>query len=298
LRTQDELYSHKFYRRAAKAAMQIYMRLLDKPVESKSEETGEADANLSAAEKKKLKHKQKREAKGKEADAGKGDDKNAKGAKKDDDPKGEKLLQSEKMHEDMLTIVRNLCKHCAMDDMTYKFAYYVQQRRGKLLLCIQALVRLWTRGGNDRLMPKLCPLLSHFCFKGGLSADTDERVRSVALMQLGKILESTPKTVDELHKLANKWLDDVEARLSRPLRLAEQLHFFAGLVHGGRASRIAQFVAKIEISVANPMKECEKMVEFLGTVDAKLQDDVRAKCLKAYPDAQRLKEKFTPPDRA
>ena len=39
-------------------------------------------------------------------------------AKKDDDPKGEKLLQPEKIEEDSLKIVRNLCKYCALDDMT------------------------------------------------------------------------------------------------------------------------------------------------------------------------------------
>merc|ERR1712139_585259 len=99
LRMQDDLYSHKFYRRAAKAAMIIYKQILDNPVD----------------EKKKLKHQQKREAKSKEKQEGgsKTDDKSA-GAKgkKDDDPKGEKLLAPEKIEEDILTIVRNLCKFC------------------------------------------------------------------------------------------------------------------------------------------------------------------------------------------
>jgi peptide alpha-N-acetyltransferase len=141
LRMQDDLYSHKFYRRAAKAAMIIYKQLLDNPVEEKKESEEKDDANMTAAEKKKLKHQQKREAKSKEKQEGgsKTDDNNAgpKG-KKDDDPKGEKLLQPEKIEEDSLKIVRNLCKYCALDDMTYKWAYYMHERRGKLLLCVQA----------------------------------------------------------------------------------------------------------------------------------------------------------------
>merc|ERR1711937_553887 len=101
--------------------------------------------NLTAAEKKKLKHQQKRAAKSAEKQEGtsKGDEKNDMKAKKDDDPKGEKLLQPEKIEEDSLKIVRNLCKYCSLDVMTYKWAYYIHERRGKLLLCLQALTRLW-----------------------------------------------------------------------------------------------------------------------------------------------------------
>merc|ERR1719440_423333 len=74
LRMQDELYSHKFYRRAAKAAMQIYQHLWDNPVVTAKEETADAEANLSAAKKKELKPEEKAEEKGKGGRPGRKDD--------------------------------------------------------------------------------------------------------------------------------------------------------------------------------------------------------------------------------
>merc|ERR1719487_3042155 len=62
LRMQDDLYSHKFYRRAAKSAMIIYKQILDNPVEVKKESEEKEDATMTAAEKKTLKMRQKREA--------------------------------------------------------------------------------------------------------------------------------------------------------------------------------------------------------------------------------------------
>jgi len=299
LRMQDDLYSHKFYRRAAKSAMIIYKQILDNPVEVKKESEEMDDANLTAAEKKKLKHQQKRAAKSAEKQEGtsKGDEKNDKKAKKDDDPKGEKLLQPEKIEEDSLKIVRNLCKYCALDDMTYKWAYYIHERRGKLLLCVQALIRLWNLGKRDKLMPKLCPLLSHFCFKAGLEK-ADARVLSVVLAKMGEILGSVPSSIVELRKIANGWLDLAEAKLKQPLRLGEQLHFYQALLYADRGAHIAKYVSAIKVTKANPLKECEKMLTFLGTLDPKLQEEVRQKCVAAYPQAQRLKAKFSPPDRA
>jgi len=302
LRMQDELYSHKFYRRAAKAAMQIYQHLWDNPVVTAKEETADAEANLSAAEKKALKLKQKREAKKKEEKPEEKTEEKGKGGRpgrKDDDPKGEKLVVPEKVDEDALAIVRQLSKHCSLDPMTYKFSYYVHQRRGKLLQCVQALIRLWRLGGQDGLMPKLAPLLSHFAFKGGLE-NADERVQKVALAQLSALLDAGKLgSVKDLRAAAEKWLDRVEGRLARPLRLAEQMHYCSALVHAGRKDKLAKHVGGVQITRANPLKECEKMLGFLGSVDPALQEQLKQKCLAAFPRARRFKEAlaFAPADR-
>jgi len=64
LRMQDRLFSHKFYRRAAKDAIGIYVVLHDQKAlglaAGNADDEGEKEEELSAAEKKKLKHKKKR----------------------------------------------------------------------------------------------------------------------------------------------------------------------------------------------------------------------------------------------
>merc|ERR1712113_1207309 len=61
LRMQEHLYSHKFYRRAAKDAIRIYLELFDRKVRgevtSSKEDDDSKEAEMSAAEKRKLKHK-------------------------------------------------------------------------------------------------------------------------------------------------------------------------------------------------------------------------------------------------
>merc|ERR1719316_1370762 len=67
LRTQERLYSHKFYRRAAKDAIRIYLELFDEKArgEGPTKKASEVDpeAELSAEEKRRLKHQKKRQGK-------------------------------------------------------------------------------------------------------------------------------------------------------------------------------------------------------------------------------------------
>merc|ERR1740129_2296817 len=65
LRMQERLYSHKFYRRAAKDAIRIYVELFE--MKARGEKVGAAagedegkEEEMSAADKKKEKHKRKR----------------------------------------------------------------------------------------------------------------------------------------------------------------------------------------------------------------------------------------------
>merc|ERR1711988_1684507 len=107
LRMQERLYSHKFYRRAAKDAIRIYLDLYDQKLkgEGAADETKNSDnkeVEMSAAEKKKQKHKEQREKKKKEAekaDQAKTAGSSGKPKKQDDDPDGEKLLEKDPMEE-------------------------------------------------------------------------------------------------------------------------------------------------------------------------------------------------------
>eukprot|EP00971_Amphidinium_carterae_P110843 2195681-Amphidinium_carterae.1 len=107
LRMQERLFSHKFYRRAAKDAINIYLQLYDKKssmdgATSGAGGDGDGEAELSKEEKLALKHKLKREKK-------KADEKKAatqvtpqsgtKPKKVDDDPEGTKFLEKDPMDE-------------------------------------------------------------------------------------------------------------------------------------------------------------------------------------------------------
>ncbi|CAE7468214.1 NAA15 [Symbiodinium sp. CCMP2592] len=143
LRMQERLYSHRFYRRAAKDAINIYLELFDAKARGDEILTTEgasasAEAELSAEEKKKLKHKKKREAQ-KEAQKVSEKPSTGKPKKVDEDPDGEKLLQQDAM-EQANKIVRNLVQHSSLDAATHVLTYEVFSRQGKVIHCLQAVL--------------------------------------------------------------------------------------------------------------------------------------------------------------
>merc|ERR1719272_2847496 len=94
LRMQERLFSHKFYRRAAKDAIKIYLELFDMNARGEGPKNkaleADAEADLSPEDKKKLKHKKKREEKAKQDEKAKQVAASGGKAKKvDEDPQGE-----------------------------------------------------------------------------------------------------------------------------------------------------------------------------------------------------------------
>lgn len=292
LKMEDELFSHKFYRRAAKLAMKLYLSLLDAPVTEEAKETEENLENLSAAERKRLKHKQKREQEKKGKEAGnqkKEEKKDGRAAKKDEDPQGQKLLERAKMEENVLGVVRRLQKHCSLDRATHKYAFRVHFRRGKLLLCAQALDRLYRLAQSDRFFPALSPLLMQFCLKADL-ASADARILPVVFRILAPMLGQKQLTsLEELRKAAEQYADALAKQELASLRYAELRHVLAALAHAGRD--VAAAARALAPTIAHPLKECRKLQELLattlpgGATDAlvtQFQDRVRA----AYPRAR------------
>lgn len=157
LRMQERLYSHRFYRRAAKDAINIYLELFDAKARGDEILTTEgasasAEAELSAEEKKKLKHKKKREAQ-KEAQKVSEKPSTGKPKKVDDDPDGEKLLQQDAM-EQANKIVRNLVQHSSLDAATHVLTYEVFSRQGKVIHCLQACQLLLQAGSGEQFCPR------------------------------------------------------------------------------------------------------------------------------------------------
>eukprot|EP00408_Alexandrium_pacificum_P024801 CAMPEP_0171194244 /NCGR_PEP_ID=MMETSP0790-20130122/20791_1 /TAXON_ID=2925 /ORGANISM="Alexandrium catenella, Strain OF101" /LENGTH=919 /DNA_ID=CAMNT_0011659439 /DNA_START=85 /DNA_END=2841 /DNA_ORIENTATION=+ len=275
LRMQEKLYSHKFFRRAAKDAISIYLQLYDRKARGEATadggEGGEGkEADMSAAEKKKLKFKKQREAK-KAGGGEKQPEKAASGAggkvkKVDDDPDGLKLLEKDPM-EEASKLVKTLVIYCDLDPTTHVITYDVFSRQGRLLHCLQALIRLWQLGSCDSLYYKLIAPLAHFCFVADLEAEkTPSAVRSVILSELAPVLKADGafENVAALRTAANGIVDAVEQRLktTSDLPLIEVLYGLKCLKHAGRST--AEFLAGWSPTGAFALKDCGKLLAYLG----------------------------------
>merc|ERR1711953_719911 len=99
---------------------------------------------------------------------------------------------------------------------SHVLAYEVFIRQGKLLHCVQALIRLFELSGRDASHYKLASSLAHFCFAAKL--DSDEMpavVREVIFSELPILFDSEQSfsNLDELRAAANKTVDALERRL-------------------------------------------------------------------------------------
>mmetsp|Transcript_30404 Transcript_30404/g.83776 ORF Transcript_30404/g.83776 Transcript_30404/m.83776 type:complete len:937 (-) Transcript_30404:396-3206(-) len=296
LRMQERLYSHKFFRRAAKDAISIYLELYDRQARGESATAGAAgagdgEADMSAAEKKKLKHKKQREAKkagaDKPAQAATGP--GGKPKKVDDDPDGLKLLEKDPM-EEASKLVKTLVLHCDLEPATHVLTYEVFSRQGRLLHCLQALLRLWNLARRDPLYYKLIAPLAHFCFVADLEAEAmPSAVREVILSELAPVLGASGgpfESVTQLRTAATQVVDSVEKRMKETpdLPLIEVLYSLKCLKHAGRDCK--EFLATWTPQGAFALKDCNKMLKYLANEHGKesaIWTSFKDRCLEVFP---------------
>eukprot|EP00439_Symbiodinium_sp_Y106_P080969 s432_g19.t2 len=295
LRMQERLYSHRFYRRAAKDAINIYLELFDAKARGDEILTTEgasasAEAELSAEEKKKLKHKKKREAQ-KEAQKVSEKPSTGKPKKVDEDPDGEKLLQQDAM-EQANKIVRNLVQHSSLDAATHVLTYEVFSRQGKVIHCLQALRKLWELAGYDNLHYKLIAPLADFCFKQDLeNSSVPAVVREVALAEIAPILTGQDgaepfSTVSDMRQAASKLVDAVERRIKESKDL-----FLVEVLYGLKCLRSAGRDCKALLEAWTPpgvlcLKESKKLLDYLAKEfgkDSTAWQRLRQRCLEFFP---------------
>lgn len=145
LRLEDKIRDHEFYYKAAKMAIKIYLRIVDRPGDIWPDKaTG--DDKLSAAELKKLKRKANKE-KAREADKDKGKKEEKKKEKEngvDDVPivtlEAEDLLKCENPLEEAAKFAAPLLQLGCHHVTGYTLAAEVYRRKGKVLLTLQSLL--------------------------------------------------------------------------------------------------------------------------------------------------------------
>jgi len=295
LRMQERLFSHKFYRRAAKDAIKIYLELVDMKArgEGPAKKADEADkeAELSAEEKRRLKHKKKREEKKKEEEeAKKAVAAGGKVKKVDDDPEGEKLLEKDPM-EEACKLVKVLVQSAGKDPATHILLYECQRRQGRLLHCLQALIQLYELVGKDLTHYKIISPLAHFCFASKLDdPEMSPAVRDVIFAEAAPLLEPQQgkpfESIAALRKSASKVVDKVEQRLkeNKNLPLAEVLYSLKCLKYAGRDMK--QFLEAWRPEGAFSLKECQKLLEYLNSeygAESKIYERFKARCTEIFP---------------
>eukprot|EP00928_Gymnodinium_smaydae_P012035 TRINITY_DN14393_c0_g2_i1.p1 TRINITY_DN14393_c0_g2~~TRINITY_DN14393_c0_g2_i1.p1 ORF type:complete len:935 (-),score=227.05 TRINITY_DN14393_c0_g2_i1:167-2971(-) len=298
LRMQERLYSHKFYRRAAKDAIKIHVELYDKKMKSdadneKAKENEPKEEEMSAAEKKKMKHKLQREKKKAE------DDKAAqqtavastgKAKKADEDPNGEKFLEKDQM-EQAVALTKTLACHASEDTTTHLLTYDVFSRQGRLLPCLHALLRLWNFAGCDNMYYKLIAPLAHFCFVLDLeSSTTPDAVKTVVMREVAPLLGgSTDKPFDSVKSLraaASKVIDAVEKRMkeTKDLPVIEVLYSLKCLKNAGRDTKA--FLEKWRCESVFSVKDCQKMLSYLESEfgkDSSIWQNFKKRSLEVLP---------------
>jgi len=295
LRMQEQLFSHKYYRRAAKDAIKIHIELFDlnargEGPKNKKDEVDE-EANMSAEQKRALKHKKKRaekaaqDEKAKQVAASGGKPK-----KVDEDPQGEKLLEKDPM-EEASKLVKVLMQNCRLDPATHVLVYDVMSRQGKLLHCLQALIKLWELVGKDATNYKIITPLAHFSFvakiDGGLNAAVQEVIMNEISPILAPELAGKPfKDVAALRSSASKIVDKVEARLkdTKDLPLVEAMYSLKCLKHAGRDMK--KFLESWSPEGAFSLKESHKLLDYLASEygkDSSIYSRLNDRCKQAFP---------------
>lgn len=298
LRMQERLYSHKFYRRAAKDSIQIYLELFDMNERGEGivKKTDEADpeADLSAEEKRRLKHKKKREEQAKDKEKAKqaaASGKQAVAKKVDEDPDGQKLLEKEPM-EEACKLAKTLTQYCWQDPATHVLVYECSSRQGKWLQCLQALIQLWRLVGKDLTHYKLSASLAHFCFVAKIDEPRiNSAVQEVILSELAPVFNDGKDakafdSVASLRKEASKVVDKVESRLKdkKDLSLISVLYSLKTLKHAGRDT--TKFLESWRPEGAFSLKEVNKMLDYLRTqhgADSKIFGRFKERALEIFP---------------
>lgn len=188
LRWEDKLRAHPFYLKAAKGAVEAYLALADKPKEN----TEIDEANMTEAEKKKARNKARKAALKAQQDAEakkvqiKEEAAKHKHDKKpvDEDPEGEKYLNTEKPLEDALQFVKPLELLAPNNVEVHALGFDIYIRQQKYLLAAKSLSKIAKIDKSDA------------SFKANLDkleaavkahTDLDPKIKQVIDLQLAEI---------------------------------------------------------------------------------------------------------------
>ncbi|XP_046912058.2 LOW QUALITY PROTEIN: N-alpha-acetyltransferase 15/16 [Dermatophagoides farinae] len=198
IRLEDRIKSHRFFINAAQTAIEIYLRLYDNPIDSKSETDSDINSNLSASELRKMRNKQRKAMLKATAEKEQNDKLQKKAnAKKDGEFKTEetefidpiKLEKTEDPLQDAARFLNPVKIFGGELEEIHMLAFEVYYRKGKLLLQLQCLKRAYRIcSPGSRFYPLLLGQTSLFLnYLISLKEQLNESIRAVLLQVLPTI---------------------------------------------------------------------------------------------------------------
>uniref|UniRef100_A0A452GP37 Uncharacterized protein n=1 Tax=Gopherus agassizii TaxID=38772 RepID=A0A452GP37_9SAUR len=293
LKLEDVLRQHPFYFKAARIAIEIYLKLHDNPLTDENKEHEADTANMSDKELKKLRNKQRRAQKKAQLEEEKKNaekekqQRNQKKKKDDDDeeiggPKEElipeKLAKVEAPLEEaikFLTPLKNLVKNKIE---THLFAFEIYFRKEKFLLMLQSVKRAFA---IDSSHPWLHECMIHLFGSVSESKDLPDTVRTVLNQEMNRLFGATnPKNFNEAFLKKN--YDSLPHRLSA----AKMVYY----LDPSSQKRAVELATSLNESLTNRnLQTCMEVLEALS--DGSLGDckeaaeTYRANCHKLFPYA-------------
>lgn len=251
IRLEDKVKSHKFFVRTANTAVRIYLSLYDNPAGGKRDLKEEANAGLSSSELRKLRNKQRKAAlkaekenlkdgKGKAADSeSKGNQ--SSGENQSQVVDGDKLAQTKDPLADAFRFLTPLKVYARNDVNTHSLSFELYYRKGKLLLQLQSLKRLYKRMDN-----------------------VDEQQRASILRQTGVFLNLVHAKWPELSQA-------VQTVLQKSL---STLPWFSSLVQsGGDKGSLPTLDSFLEANLSQQSSSLCQRVERLNVEQARVAPD-------------------------
>ncbi|XP_074849390.1 N-alpha-acetyltransferase 15, NatA auxiliary subunit isoform X2 [Carettochelys insculpta] len=293
LKLEDVLRQHPFYFKAARIAIEIYLKLHDNPLTDENKEHEADTANMSDKELKKLRNKQRRAQKKAQLEEEKKNaekekqQRNQKKKKDDDDeeiggPKEElipeKLAKVEAPLEEaikFLTPLKNLVKNKIE---THLLAFEIYFRKEKFLLMLQSVKRAFA---IDPSHPWLHECLIHLFGSVSESKELPDTVRTVLNQEMNRLFGATnPKNFNEAFLKKN--YDSLPHRLSA----AKMVYY----LDPSSQKRALELATSLDESLTNRnLQTCMEVLEALsdGSLgDCKEAVEIyRANCHKIFPYA-------------
>ncbi|XP_022648496.1 N-alpha-acetyltransferase 15, NatA auxiliary subunit-like [Varroa jacobsoni] len=287
LRLEDVVRSHTFYFRAARIAIQTYLKLHDNPLGDKKLEQDELEPTLSKSELKKLRNKQKKAMEKLRMEEKENKDKEKKALpaeeeKVDDGLGPDKLERPTNALDEAIKFLRPLQDLTPNNIETHLLSYEIFRRRDKPLLMLQSLVRAHRLQPDH---PTLHRCLAHFLSTVVVNKELSNPVKSVIDKQVSSLFGNT-RTATELNETFFKMY-----KFSYPHAIAAARVMFELDRSNQKEALDWVMLKRDDVKLGIDRVRCEEVLQLLrdggmGQIDIKLIESFRDDCARRFPLAE------------
>ncbi|RWS11336.1 N-alpha-acetyltransferase 15: NatA auxiliary subunit-like protein [Dinothrombium tinctorium] len=296
LRLEDVLKSHPFYFRAAKIAIEVYLRLYDKPLGDSDVSENINTSNITPSELKKLISKQRKAKKKASAAAANTDqshhnstnEKNSDKASSESEIVGEKLIPSKLERPDdplgeAIKFLKPLQLLARERIETHLLAFEIYYRKGKILLMLQSLKRAIKIDDNCPTLLRQLVLFYDFLEKH--KAELSPPVKEVIDLEIKSLIgtENVCSALELNDRFSQRNKNSLIHRLeSSKLIAILQKDKDAARKNASNVINDLEKLNSVNIEVCAQMMQSVRNGEF-GAVDESVIEAFRSRCHQMFP---------------